>query len=112
VGRAAPAALHAAALDERISDTVLESMVVSWSSVVRIPLSKGQLGNVVPGALAVYDLPDLAAAIAPRPLTVRHPVDAAGNPVTQAELDEVYAAARAAYKAAGAEKNLVLEAKP
>jgi hypothetical protein len=62
--------------------------------------------------LKAYDLPDLAAALAPRPLTIRHPLDAAGNPVSQAELEEAYATARAAYKAAGAEKNLVLEAKP
>jgi dienelactone hydrolase len=112
IGSAAPVVLHAAALDPRIAQVTLEGGLVSWSSVVRIPLSKGQLGNVVPGALAVYDLPDLAAALAPRPLAIRHPVDAAGNPVTQAELEEAYAAARAAYRAAGVEKNLVLEAKP
>ena len=110
IGSAAPVVLHAAALDPHITQVTLEGGVVSWSSVVRIPLSKGQLANVVPGALAVYDLPDLAAAIAPRPLTIRNAVDAAGNPVSQAELEEVYAAARAAYRATGAEKNLVLQA--
>ncbi len=111
VGAAAPAALHAAALEPKVARVTLEGMVVSWSSVVRIPLSKGQLANVVPGALAVYDLPDLAASIAPRPLTIRNPVDAAGNSVSQAELEDAYKSAREAYKAAGAEKDLVLEAK-
>jgi dienelactone hydrolase/pimeloyl-ACP methyl ester carboxylesterase len=110
IGSAAPIVLHAAALDDGIAAVTLEGGVVSWSSVVRIPLSKGQLANVVPGALAVYDLPDLAAAMAPRPLTIRNAVDAAGRPVTQAELEEIYSAARAAYRAAGAEKNLILEA--
>ncbi len=110
IGSAAPIVLHAAALDPRIAEVTLEGMVVSWSSVVRIPLSKGQLANVVPGALQAYDLPDLAAAIAPRPLAIRNPVDAAGNPLRQPELEEAYAAARAAYRAAGAEKRLVLEA--
>jgi hypothetical protein len=35
-----------------------------------------------------------------------------GKPVTQAELEAAYAKVRDAYKAAGAEKNLVLEVKP
>jgi hypothetical protein len=39
-------------------------------------------------------------------------VDAAGRPVAQADLEEIYAGARAAYKAAGAEKALVLQAGP
>jgi dienelactone hydrolase len=112
-GTAAPAALHAAALDDQqIVEVTLEGMVISWASVARTPQFKGQLSNVVPSALKGYDLPDVAAAIAPRPLTIRNPVDAAGNPVSQAELEEAYAPARAAYKAAGAEKNLVLEARP
>ncbi|MBI3858393.1 MAG: metalloendopeptidase, partial [Planctomycetes bacterium] len=111
-GTAAPVVLHAAALDERIVEVTLEGMLVSWASVARTPVSKGQLSNVVPGALKNYDFPDLAAAVAPRPLTIRGPVDAAGKPLSQAELEEIYAPARAAYRKAGAEKNLVLEAKP
>ncbi len=107
---AAPAALHAAALDPKVAQLTLEGMVVSWSSVARTPITKGQLGNVVAGALEAYDLPDLAAAMVPRPLTIRNAVDPMGKPVTQAELEEAYAVARAAYKGAGAEKNLVLEA--
>ena len=102
--------LHAAALDDRIEEVTLEGMVLSWSSVVRTPISRNQLANVVPGALKSYDLPDLAAATAPRPLTIRNPVDAAGKPVSQAGLEAAYAVAREAYKAAGVEKSLVLEA--
>ncbi len=111
VGEAAPVVLHAAALDARIAEVTIEGGVISWSAVARTPVSVNQLTNAVHGALKVYDLPDLAAAMAPRPLTIRNPVDPAGKPVTQAELEAAYASARAAYKAAGAEKNLVLRAK-
>jgi dienelactone hydrolase len=111
-GLAAPPVLHLAVLDPQIVEVTVEDMVVSWGSVARTPVSRGQLSNIVPGVLGFYDFPDLAAALAPRPLTIRHPVDAAGKPVSQAELEEIYAPARAAYKAAGAEKNLVLEATP
>ncbi len=110
-GSLGPVALHAAALDERIESVTLEGSLVSWSSVVRTPISKAQLGNVVPGVLAFYDLPDLAAALAPRPLTIRSAVDAAGNGVPQEELQRVYAGARQAYKARKQEGNLVLSAR-
>jgi dienelactone hydrolase/pimeloyl-ACP methyl ester carboxylesterase len=112
VGAGAPIVLHAAALDVRIGEVTLEGGVISWSVVARTAVTINQLTNVVPGALKVYDLPDLAAALAPRPLTIVNAVDAAGRPVTQAELEEAYAGARAAYKAAGAPEKLVLKAGP
>jgi dienelactone hydrolase len=110
VGAGAPIVLHAAALDPGIGEVTLEGGVISWSSVARTAISINQLTNVVPGALKVYDLPDLAAALAPRPLSILGAVDPAGKPVSQAELEEAYGAARAAYKAAGAEEKLVLRA--
>ncbi len=111
-GAAAPAALHAAALDPRIPAVTLEGGLVSWSSVLRTPVTQNQLANVVPGALERYDLPTLAEAIAPRKLTIKAPVDPAGKPVTQGDLEAAYARVREAYKAAGAEQNLVLQAAP
>ena len=78
-GAAGPIGLHAAALEPRITAVSLDGAVTSWSAVVRTPLSREQLANVVPGALAVYDLPDLAAAIAPRALTIGEPADPAGR---------------------------------
>lgn len=109
-GAAVPVGLHAAALQTRIKELTVEGGILSWSAVVRARISQNQLSNVVPGALALYDLPDLAALIAPRRLTIKSPVDPSGRPVSQAELEEAYASARAAYKAAGAESNLVLQA--
>jgi hypothetical protein len=111
-GDGGPVALLAGLLEPKVKEVVLEATVLSWSSVAQASQSRNQLASVVPGVLAFDDLPDLAAALAPRPLTIRNPVDPMGQPVTQAELEEAYAKAREAYKAAGAEKNLVLEAKP
>ena len=109
-GPAAPVALHAAALQPTITEVTIEGGILSWSAVVKTPVTQNQLAGVVPGALALYDLPDLAALIAPRKLTIKAPVDPAGKPVTQGELDAAYAGARAAYEALGAEQNLVLQA--
>jgi hypothetical protein len=110
VGGAGPAALHAAALEPRIKRLTLEGALVSWSAVVRTPVSHDQLTNVVPGALAAYDLPDLAAAVAPRPLTIRNPADPTGKPLARAAADDAYRPVRAAYAKAGAEKQLVVTA--
>jgi cephalosporin-C deacetylase-like acetyl esterase len=60
VGNAGPVAVHAAALDSRITDVTVEDSIASWTDVARTPLAQDQLTNVVPGALRVYDLPHLA----------------------------------------------------
>ncbi|HZE99075.1 MAG TPA: prolyl oligopeptidase family serine peptidase [Planctomycetota bacterium] len=111
-GKAVPAALHAAALEKVIPELTLEGGIVSWASVLRSPVTTLELSNVIPGALAGYDLPDLAALMAPRKLSILSPVDGAGRPVSQADLEAAYAGAREAYKAAGASDNLVLRAAP
>ena len=78
--------------------------------MVQTPISYNQLTNVVPGALRVYDLPDLAAAIAPRPLTIRGAVNARGEVVPRSKLISTYSACRERYGRLGAEKEFVLEA--
>ena len=109
VGSAGPIALHAAALDKRIAKLTVENALLSWQSVVATPVSVNQLTNVVPGALRVYDLPDLAALIAPRPLTIRAAVDARGEPVSRAALESTYSGCREQYARRNALHRLVLE---
>lgn len=109
VGAAAPVVLHAAALDDRIKSVTLDGCVLSWDHVARTPVSHNQLATVVHGALAVYDLPDLAAAVAPRKLTIRNPLDAAGRPATPELIEATYRPARAAYEKANAADQFVIE---
>ncbi len=73
VGSAGPIVLHAAALEPRIQRVTVQGAIASWSAVVHSPISYDQLINVVPGALKVYDLPDLATAIAPRTVKIEDP---------------------------------------
>jgi cephalosporin-C deacetylase-like acetyl esterase len=107
IGSAGPVALHAAVLDARFKEVILEQSLLSWSAVVHMPLSHNQLASVVPGALQNYDLPDLAAALAPRPLTIRTAVDPVGKPITKATLERAYTVAVIAYRKQGGEKHLV-----
>jgi dienelactone hydrolase len=111
IGPAGLAVLHAAALDEKglIEHVVLERTLVSWTDVVERGVSRGQIAGVIPGALAYYDLPDLAARLNPCPLTIRHSTNAIGRPVTQAELEAAYSACLLAY---GDRSKLTLQAGP
>ena len=108
----APIALHAAAFDSRITQVTLERPVISWTSAAMIPAMRGELANVVPGVLKAYDLNELAATLAPRPLTIHAAHDPTGKPVSQMALDATYEVTRAAYHTAGAEAALVLKAEP
>src|SRR5262249_47307362 len=81
IDAAGPIVLHAALLAEKglIQEVILERSLISWSDVVAKGISRDQLGNVVPGVLEAYDLTDLAARLAPRPLRIQTPVDAMGE---------------------------------
>jgi cephalosporin-C deacetylase-like acetyl esterase len=83
IGAAGPVALHAAAMETRIAATTARRSIASWTSVAMTPLTVNQLANVVPGVLKHYDLPEVAAAIAPRKVSVVDPLDPRGQPITQ-----------------------------
>jgi hypothetical protein len=71
-------ALHAAALEPELFGSVrLVRGLVSWADVVERGQSRGQLANVVHGALCEYDLPDLARTLGNR-LAIEQPVNAMG----------------------------------
>lgn len=86
VGAGGPIVLHAAVLSDRVASVTVERSVPSWSTVARTKSPRGDLAGVVPGVLASYDLPDLVKALAPRPVTVREPVDPAGRPIAATRL--------------------------
>ncbi|QDU19129.1 acetylxylan esterase [Urbifossiella limnaea] len=103
-GAAASVVLHTAALlPNDVAAVQLVGGGVSWDEVARTTVSVNQFAGVVPGALAVYDLPDLAASLSPRPLVIRAPKDAAGNAAPAALVERTFAPVRAAYAKDGAD---------
>lgn len=54
-----PAALHAAFLDNRISELEITREYTSWKQFLDNPLELNQMSQVIPGVLKYYDLPDL-----------------------------------------------------
>jgi hypothetical protein len=65
----APVLLHAAAFDPDITRIVLIESYSSYQSIVMNQFYNSKfINSIVPGALKAYDLPDLAASLAPRKL--------------------------------------------
>jgi cephalosporin-C deacetylase-like acetyl esterase len=104
VGKGAGAlwALYAAALDPRIKSVVAERGLGSYRSLAQVDRYTHTAGIFVRGVLQEFDLPQVAAAIAPRPLTLAVPVDAMKRPLEQSAAEECYRATAEAYRKAGA----------
>ena len=96
VGASGPVALHAAALDPRIAAVRLENSQLSYQLAGMLALQRELPPISVPGVLRTYDMPDLMAAIAPRPIAVFNPLDAAGRPFGRGNLNRVRSEAGAA----------------
>ena len=86
--------LHAAVFDPRIQKLALEGLLLSYESVANHRVHRGVFENVIPGVLKYYDLPDLVAALAPRPIAIANAVDPLGQRVSLSEASRLYPRAR------------------
>ena len=105
-GRMGVPAMHAAAFDSRIGRVIIEGGLVSWKAVIDAKYHRDQLDNVVRGALAHYDIPSLAAAIAPRPLVLASLSDPMGRPIGSDQARKAYDQAALFYKVMNYEDRL------
>lgn len=85
--------LHAAVLDERIRKLALERTLGAYDCVVRHRVHRGIFENVIFGVLKTYDLPDLAATLAPRKLWLIDPANPLGETMHAGEIRTRFAAA-------------------
>ena len=76
-------ALLAGAFDEGIGDVVTVRTLTSLKMLIENPYHEVRGYFWMPGALADFDLPELAALVAPRVVTWVDPVDAMADPVAQ-----------------------------
>ena len=75
-----PVLLHAAAFNPAISRVALIEPYSSYQSIVRNHFyNPAFINGIVPGALTAYDLPDLAASLAPGKLMMVNVTDGAGK---------------------------------
>lgn len=101
-GEAGPVLLHAAAFEDSFRSVNLVGSVMSWQSFLENKFyEKKYVPSVVPGALLYYDLPDLAAALAPTQLSILRPKDATGRALSQSEIKDILSPVFRAYEKSG-----------
>ncbi len=107
---AALVAAHAAALDARVERLISVGAPLSFRSLVEQPLSTQPLSAYLPGVIAEYEVRDLYAACAPRPVLILNPEDAIGIPVEEPRAWEEFDWSAQAYEAIGATGKLEMRA--
>lgn len=97
-GQTAPTLLHAAAFGDQFGRVALLEPLLSYGSLATHERYDPQFVPVsVAGALAGYDLPDLAASLAPRPLLLVRPLDHQARPADAGMVEATYDVVRRAY---------------
>ena len=89
-GRLTVPALFAAALSNDIESIYLSGGLVSFRAIVNSERYRQPLANFLPNVLAHADLPQLAAAIAPRPIHLAAATGAAGEPMQLDAVRRIY----------------------
>jgi len=101
-GRGALWVLFAAAIDARIQAAVCEQGLLSYRTLTGTDRYTHGADIFIPSILEHLDLPQVAAAIVPRRLSVVAPVDAMKRPVEKAAAERAYDWTRLVYTSAGA----------
>jgi hypothetical protein len=85
--------LHAALLDKRIREVIVQDTIASYRLAVDRPLHRNLYDVAIPGVLRRYDLDHILGVLGPTAVTVLNPVDAYGNPLRLDSLRKQFAAA-------------------
>ncbi len=88
------AAMMAALLDQRIRSVLVDRTLVSYASILQSESYSVDLAWFVPGILRKFDLPQIAAAISPRPCWILNGVDANGEILPETSLRQQYSRER------------------
>ena len=102
-----PVLLHAAAYDSSIGSVILAEPYISYRSIVSSEFyDHDYYLSAVPGSIKHYDLPDLAASLAPRKLMILGPTDGAGDYLSSETSNHELAVVQNHYKEFDALENL------
>ena len=89
-GAAGLAALMTVALDRKVQSLLLRDVPLTYQSIVRTENYALELEWFVPGILKHFDLPDIIAAISPRPVWINNPSNGDGTTMQEAHAIEQY----------------------
>ncbi|MCW5981752.1 MAG: acetylxylan esterase [Bryobacteraceae bacterium] len=112
IGRGAGAlwGLYAAALDPRIDEVLCERPLLSYRALAQVDRYLHSAGVFIRDVLKYFDLPQVAAMLADRSLTLKSPVDAMKRPVDLATARRAYAWTEQVYGNLGAASRFHIDA--
>ena len=106
-GNMCPVLLHAAALDNSINRVALVEPMLSYRSIVMNPYYKPSFVLAsIPGSLSIYDLPDLSACLAPRPLLMVNATDQNGHRATEKAVNQEMGIVKTVFQKKNASEQL------
>lgn len=109
VGTCGVMALHAALLDDRVTSVTTRRSLISYKSLALNELYDSHVNVMIPGVIARYDLRDLVASIAPRPVRLVETLDHRKAPASAGAIQVEYSVAREAYDILGSTDALEVE---
>ncbi|HWB85666.1 MAG TPA: acetylxylan esterase [Bryobacteraceae bacterium] len=101
-GMGALLAMLATALDSRVTGAVCHGGLVSYATMASADGTLVGADLIIRGVLKNFDLPDVAASIASRPLRIIDPIDAMRKPVDLESARSTYRRTAGAYSRKGA----------
>ena len=111
-GWAGPVALFAAAVEARVAGAVVEGIPASYTQIARSEVYTQPVSLLLPGALQDFDLADVMAVLAPRPLLVMDLQDPTTRRMSLGEAEVAVKPARDAYERAKAQDELSVRVEP
>ena len=103
------AALLAALCEPHIQAVYIHGGLLSYAALLDTPFVYQPADSIIRGLLRIADLPDIAAALAPRPLRMESLVDGCNRPVGRKQAEETYHLARTAYAQAENSDRILIE---
>ncbi|MFC2076169.1 acetylxylan esterase [candidate division KSB1 bacterium] len=105
-------ALYTAAIRPEVKAALVERSLASYGDLIATPLYYYHFNVFIPGVLGEYDLDQVAAMVAPRPLTFLNAVDQTRTRLSTDDAAQRYGTAQSVYKTLkrdGAQKFLTAE---
>jgi hypothetical protein len=103
-------ALLGALFENQVKAVYAQGTLAGYQSVMQSPFLYVPNDALVPGALTVGDLGEVAATLAPRPLRLEGLVDGLNRRASTAQVTQAFDSARSAYRSANAPDRVVIRA--
>lgn len=109
INEMSPVLLHSAVIKNQFNKMALIEPLISYRSLVSTKYYGPEfIAGAVAGLMKAYDLPDLAASLAPKKLLIINPVNGANDPANEQDIQKDIRVIHSAYDHANAAENFII----